>query len=118
MHTDAAQALGKRRVDVEDLGVDFLTIVGHKVCVQGRPALLLGTAEWNPQPRYPFLLKSLSSPSELQVPVKDQVMRSHDSHSGRALSSELSVHVWDRTNNSQDDAWQARTSTTRGQERT
>uniref|UniRef100_A0A5F9DBG4 Selenocysteine lyase n=1 Tax=Oryctolagus cuniculus TaxID=9986 RepID=A0A5F9DBG4_RABIT len=29
-HTDAAQALGKRRVDVEDLGVDFLTIVGHK----------------------------------------------------------------------------------------
>ncbi|XP_073928219.1 selenocysteine lyase isoform X2 [Castor canadensis] len=30
MHTDAAQALGKRRVDVEDLGVDFLTIVGHK----------------------------------------------------------------------------------------
>uniref|UniRef100_U3CXA8 Selenocysteine lyase n=1 Tax=Callithrix jacchus TaxID=9483 RepID=U3CXA8_CALJA len=31
VHTDAAQALGKRRVDVEDLGVDFLTIVGHKV---------------------------------------------------------------------------------------
>nr|XP_012807830.2 selenocysteine lyase isoform X1 [Jaculus jaculus] len=30
MHTDAAQALGKRRVDVEDLGMDFLTIVGHK----------------------------------------------------------------------------------------
>ncbi|XP_072818045.1 selenocysteine lyase isoform X2 [Vicugna pacos] len=30
MHTDAAQALGKRRVDVRDLGVDFLTIVGHK----------------------------------------------------------------------------------------
>ncbi|XP_045875428.1 selenocysteine lyase isoform X3 [Meles meles] len=30
LHTDAAQALGKRRVDVEDLGVDFLTIVGHK----------------------------------------------------------------------------------------
>lgn len=31
LHTDAAQALGKRRVDVWDLGVDFLTIVGHKV---------------------------------------------------------------------------------------
>lgn len=31
VHTDAAQALGKRRVDVRDLGVDFLTIVGHKV---------------------------------------------------------------------------------------
>ncbi|XP_030876610.1 selenocysteine lyase [Leptonychotes weddellii] len=30
LHTDAAQALGKRHVDVEDLGVDFLTIVGHK----------------------------------------------------------------------------------------
>lgn len=30
LHTDAAQVLGKRRVDVEDLGVDFLTIVGHK----------------------------------------------------------------------------------------
>ncbi|KAM5327534.1 selenocysteine lyase isoform 2-T2 [Glossophaga mutica] len=30
LHTDAAQALGKRRVDVEDLGVDLLTIVGHK----------------------------------------------------------------------------------------
>ncbi|XP_049470527.1 selenocysteine lyase isoform X1 [Panthera uncia] len=30
VHTDAAQALGKRRVDVEALGVDFLTIVGHK----------------------------------------------------------------------------------------
>ncbi|XP_006893573.1 PREDICTED: selenocysteine lyase [Elephantulus edwardii] len=30
VHTDAAQALGKRRVDVQDLGVDFLTIVGHK----------------------------------------------------------------------------------------
>ena len=31
VHTDAAQALGKQRVDVRDLGVDFLTIVGHKV---------------------------------------------------------------------------------------
>ncbi|XP_004475876.1 selenocysteine lyase isoform X2 [Dasypus novemcinctus] len=30
VHTDAAQALGKRRVDVEELGVDFLTVVGHK----------------------------------------------------------------------------------------
>ncbi|XP_077011671.1 selenocysteine lyase isoform X2 [Tamandua tetradactyla] len=30
VHTDAAQVLGKRRVDVGDLGVDFLTIVGHK----------------------------------------------------------------------------------------
>ncbi|XP_069755455.1 selenocysteine lyase isoform X2 [Narcine bancroftii] len=30
LHTDAAQALGKLRVDVQDLGVDYLTIVGHK----------------------------------------------------------------------------------------
>ncbi|XP_055964299.1 selenocysteine lyase isoform X1 [Sorex fumeus] len=30
LHTDAAQALGKQRVDVGELGVDFLTIVGHK----------------------------------------------------------------------------------------
>ena len=30
LHTDAAQALGKVPVDVTDLGVDFLTIVGHK----------------------------------------------------------------------------------------
>lgn len=29
-HSDAAQAIGKIRVSVEDLGVDYLTIVGHK----------------------------------------------------------------------------------------
>ena len=29
-HTDAAQSVGKVRVQVEDLGVDFLTIAGHK----------------------------------------------------------------------------------------
>lgn len=31
LHTDAAQTVGKIRVDVSDLGVDYLTIVGHKV---------------------------------------------------------------------------------------
>lgn len=31
VHTDAAQMIGKGRVDVEDLGVDYLTVVGHKV---------------------------------------------------------------------------------------
>ncbi len=31
LHTDAAQALGKIPVDVEDLGVDFLTVAGHKL---------------------------------------------------------------------------------------
>jgi cysteine desulfurase len=30
VHTDAAQATGKIPVDVQDLGVDFLTIAGHK----------------------------------------------------------------------------------------
>ncbi|XP_078266083.1 selenocysteine lyase isoform X2 [Rhinoraja longicauda] len=30
LHTDAAQALGKLQVDVQDLGVNYLTIVGHK----------------------------------------------------------------------------------------
>ncbi len=30
MHTDAAQSIGKMAIDVDDLGVDALTIVGHK----------------------------------------------------------------------------------------
>ncbi|XP_051874969.1 selenocysteine lyase [Pristis pectinata] len=35
LHTDAAQALGKLPVDVQDLSVDYLTIVGHKVKFYG-----------------------------------------------------------------------------------
>ena len=31
LHTDAAQALGKINVDVKDLGVDLMTIAGHKL---------------------------------------------------------------------------------------
>jgi cysteine desulfurase len=31
IHTDAAQAVGKMEVDVNDLGVDFLTVAGHKL---------------------------------------------------------------------------------------
>ncbi|RLB30336.1 MAG: cysteine desulfurase NifS [Deltaproteobacteria bacterium] len=31
VHTDAAQAVGKLQVDVNELGVDFLTVAGHKV---------------------------------------------------------------------------------------
>ncbi|XP_066858891.1 selenocysteine lyase isoform X2 [Anser cygnoides] len=30
VHTDAAQMIGKGRVDMQELGVDYLTIVGHK----------------------------------------------------------------------------------------
>lgn len=33
LHTDAAQAIGKITVSVQDLGADYLTIVGHKVHV-------------------------------------------------------------------------------------
>ena len=31
LHTDAAQTIGKVKVDVNNLGVDYLTIVGQKV---------------------------------------------------------------------------------------
>src|SRR5262249_39977202 len=31
MHTDAAQSMGKVRVDVKELGVDLLTVAGHKL---------------------------------------------------------------------------------------
>jgi len=31
VHTDAAQSLGKVKVDVRELGVDFLTLAGHKL---------------------------------------------------------------------------------------
>ena len=30
LHTDAAQAIGKIPLDVQDIGVDYLTVVGHK----------------------------------------------------------------------------------------
>src|SRR5205807_1874762 len=31
LHTDAAQSMGKVRVDVNELGVDLLTVAGHKL---------------------------------------------------------------------------------------
>jgi cysteine desulfurase len=30
MHTDAAQSIGKVALDVHQLGVDMMTVVGHK----------------------------------------------------------------------------------------
>ncbi|GFO25197.1 selenocysteine lyase [Plakobranchus ocellatus] len=38
LHTDAAQALGKVHVDVRELGVDYLTIVGHKILLLQQPS--------------------------------------------------------------------------------
>ena len=34
LHTDAAQTIGKIPVNAQDLNVDYLTIVGHKVSTQ------------------------------------------------------------------------------------
>ncbi|RQD63176.1 MAG: cysteine desulfurase [Desulfonatronovibrio sp. MSAO_Bac4] len=51
IHTDAAQAVGKIKVDVVQLGVDFLTIAGHKMYApKGVGALFM---------REPGLLKPL-----------------------------------------------------------
>ncbi|NWX91786.1 SCLY lyase, partial [Nothoprocta pentlandii] len=54
VHTDAAQMIGKGRVDVQELGVDYLTIVGHKFYGPRIGALYVrgpGTAT----PLYPML---------------------------------------------------------------
>ncbi|XP_039463353.1 selenocysteine lyase isoform X2 [Oreochromis aureus] len=54
LHTDAAQALGKIRVDVSDLGVDYLTIVGHKFYAPRIGALYVN-GPGTKTPLYPML---------------------------------------------------------------
>ena len=39
MHTDASQSVGKVPINVQDLGVDFLTVAGHK-CLPPIPSTL------------------------------------------------------------------------------
>lgn len=54
LHTDAAQALGKIRVDVQELGVDYLTIVGHKFYAPRIGALYVNSPG-RTTPLYPML---------------------------------------------------------------
>ncbi|XP_056132230.1 selenocysteine lyase [Lampris incognitus] len=54
LHTDAAQALGKIQVDVCDLEVDYLTIVGHKFYAP-RVGALYVKGPGNKTPLYPML---------------------------------------------------------------
>lgn len=50
VHSDAAQAVGKWLVDVGELGVDFLTIVGHKVHPGEVPIRRVTRANPSPSP--------------------------------------------------------------------
>ncbi|XP_053287161.1 selenocysteine lyase isoform X1 [Pleuronectes platessa] len=54
LHTDAAQALGKVGVDVCELGVDYLTIVGHKFYAPRIGALYV-SGPGTRTPLYPML---------------------------------------------------------------
>uniref|UniRef100_A0A3B3DIM9 Selenocysteine lyase n=1 Tax=Oryzias melastigma TaxID=30732 RepID=A0A3B3DIM9_ORYME len=54
VHTDAAQALGKIPVDVQELGVDYLTIVGHKFYAPRIGALFVN-GPGSRTPLYPML---------------------------------------------------------------
>ncbi|XP_052778223.1 selenocysteine lyase-like isoform X1 [Mya arenaria] len=54
VHTDAAQALGKVPVDVATLGVDYLTVVGHKYYGPRIGAVYAKDLENRETPLYPF----------------------------------------------------------------
>lgn len=54
LHTDAAQAIGKIRVDAHELGVDYITIVGHKFYGPRIGALFVNDPETT-TPVYPLL---------------------------------------------------------------
>merc|ERR1712179_894396 len=55
-HTDAAQAIGKIKVDVAELGVDYLTIVGHKFYAPRIGAMYVrGAGSKQSAPMYPLL---------------------------------------------------------------
>ncbi|XP_068447595.1 selenocysteine lyase [Clinocottus analis] len=54
LHTDAAQALGKIRVDACELGVDYLTVVGHKFYAPRIGALFVN-GPGTRTPLYPML---------------------------------------------------------------
>ncbi|KAJ0032162.1 hypothetical protein NQD34_002243 [Periophthalmus magnuspinnatus] len=53
LHTDAAQALGKIKVEAPSLGVDYLTIVGHKFYAPRIGALYVNSED--KAPLYPML---------------------------------------------------------------
>ncbi|XP_071147195.1 selenocysteine lyase-like isoform X5 [Mytilus edulis] len=55
LHTDAAQAIGKIEVDVEDLGVDYLTVVGHKFYGPRIGAIYVRSLGDKDVPLYPML---------------------------------------------------------------
>ncbi|XP_045162388.2 selenocysteine lyase-like isoform X2 [Mercenaria mercenaria] len=55
VHTDAAQAIGKIPVDVDELAVDYLTVVGHKFYGPRIGAVYARDLETQGAPLYPML---------------------------------------------------------------
>ncbi|XP_060775770.1 selenocysteine lyase isoform X3 [Neoarius graeffei] len=54
LHTDAAQAIGKIHVDAQEMGVDYITIVGHKFYAP-RIGALFANGPGTMTPLYPLL---------------------------------------------------------------